>query len=214
MPGGRRPRTTWMVVAAGAVVAAGVVLAVALVDGSSEPPRTGPEAPIPTPTPAYYLIVDLRRVDEVAVTGRVREREVQEAALGVRETMSGLYGAGFVNTAEWQGGRFPSLYGYFSGTARPQVREDLEDLSLGRTATRLAAVRPDRARVNVRVMVGPTGHPVAAVAGMEFRATGLGSTDGTGAELPIHHRGRYVLRRDGGRWLVVAYDVGGRVGER
>jgi hypothetical protein len=134
--------------AAGAVVVAGVVLVVALIDRSPQRSPAGPEAPTPAPTPAYYLIVDLRRVDEVAVTDRVREREVQEAALGVRETMAGVYGAGFVNPTEWRGGRFPSLFGYFAGSARPRVRQDLEDLSLGRTVSRLALVRPDRARVN------------------------------------------------------------------
>jgi hypothetical protein len=155
--------------------------------------------------------VDLRRVDEVAVTNRVKEREVRAVAQSVRETMAGVYGAGFVYPDQWQGGRFPSLFQYFVGQARPQARRDLQDLSLGRAANRLEAVRPERARVNVRVMVGPTGHPLAAVAGMEFRATGLGAD---GLELPIRHLGRYVLRRVGGGWRIVAYDVRGRLGSR
>jgi hypothetical protein len=213
MPGpeGRSRRLPWAV--AGAVIVLGlVVLALALArNGGPQPRPAMPGTPSPAPAPVYYLVVDLRRVDEVAVAGRVREREVRDVAMAVRETMAGLYGAGFVNSAEWQGGRFPTLFGYFSGPARAQARRDLEDLSLGRTTASLAAVRPERARVNVRVMVGPTGHPVAAIAGMEFRASGL---DPAGGELPIRHRGRYVLRRDGGRWLIVAYDVGGRLGGR
>jgi hypothetical protein len=210
-PGRARRWIPWAV-AAGA--AAAVVVAGALwlaVDREAVPPPAAPSppTPAPSPTPPYYLIVDLRRVDEVAVTNRVREREVRAVAQTVRETLAGMYGAGFVYADQWQGGRFPSLFGYFAGQARPQVRRDLPDLSLGRAAAHLEAVRPERARVNVRVLVGPTGHPLAAVAGMEFRATGLGAA---GGELPIRHRGRYVLRRVGGGWRIVAYDVQGRLG--
>jgi hypothetical protein len=211
---GRAPTRVPWVVAAGAAAAVAVAGALWLAgDRRVEPRPTAPAPPSPAPSPAprYFLIVDLRRVDEVAVTDRVKEREVRAVAQSVRETMAGVYGAGFVYPDQWQGGRFPTLFQYFAGQARPQARRDLQDLSLGRTANRLGAVRPERARVNVRVMVGPTGHPLAAVAGMEFRATGLGAD---GLELPIRHLGRYMLRRVGGGWRIVAYDVRGRLGSR
>jgi hypothetical protein len=196
-----------------AAVVVGITVAGVLVlggDGSPEPEASPSPPPAPAPAPLYHLVVDLRRVDEVAVTQRVKEREVGAVAQSVRETMAGMYGAGFVNIDQWQGGRFPELFGYFAGPARSQARRDLQDLSLGRAVSRFAAVRPERARVNVRVMVGPTGHPLAAIAGMDFRAAGLGPAD---TEVPIHHQGRYVLRRVGGRWLIVAYDVRGRLGD-
>jgi hypothetical protein len=207
----QRPRSRWGPWVAVAILAVGIAVGGILVLGGDRSPEPAPSPPpTPAPAPLYYLVVDLRRVDEVAVTRRVDEREVRTAAQAVRETMAGVYGAGFVNIDQWQEGRFPELFGYFAGPARSRAHRDLQDLSLGRAVPRFAAVRPERARVNVRVMVGPTGHPLAAIAGMNFRAAGLGVA---GTEVPIRHQGRYVLRRVGGRWLIVAYDVRGRLGD-
>lgn len=206
-----RPRwAPWAVVigaAAMVITALGVAAGLAPMGDPVEP--VAPPHPSPAETP-YYLVVDLRRVDEFPLGGRVIDREVRGVADSVRETMSGLYAAGFVYRDLWRGGRFPRLFGYFTGEARDQAHRDVEDLSLGRAARRLSVVRPQRARVNVRVLVGPTGHPAAAIALMTFSATGL---DGEAGEVPIRHKGRYVLRRVDGDWLIAAYDVRGRVGE-
>jgi hypothetical protein len=203
---------TWGVAVSAAAL---IITAFGVAAALAPSPRGDPEGPAaaPLPTPAgtpYYLVVDLRRVDPFPLGRRVIDREVRSVAESVRETMAGLYSAGFVYRDLWREGRFPSLFGYFTGEARDEARRDLEDLSLGRAARRLSAVRPDRARVNARVLVGPTGHPTAAIALMTFSATGL---DGAIGEVPIRHKGRYVLRRVGGDWLIAAYDVRGRVGE-
>jgi hypothetical protein len=50
--------------------------------------------------------------------------------------------------------------------------------------------------------------PVAALADMRFRAIGAGD----GFEVPIRHEGDYLMRRLDGRWLIVGYEVRGRVG--
>ena len=200
------------------VWAVGVTVAMLLVGvaiwwavaGDDDPQRVSPPVPAPSPTgPRYFLLVDLRRVDAIPVEGRVRPSQVRAVAEDVRETMTGVYATGFVDTAQWHDGRFPALFEHFVQGAQRQARRDLEDLSLGSTARRLDVVRPDRARLGVRVLVGSEGRALSAVATMEFLATGFAGRD---REVPIRQQGRYVLRPVGGRWLIVAYDVRGRLG--
>jgi hypothetical protein len=175
-----------------------------------DPQRGSRSVPAPSPTgPRYFLLVDLRRVDGIPVEGRVPPQQVRAVAEDVRETMTGVYSTGFVDTAQWHDGRFPALFDYFATGAQQEARRDLEDLTLGSTSRRLEVVRPDRARLGVRVLVGSGGRAVSAVAIMQFLATGFAGDE---REFPIHQQGRYVLRPVGGRWLIVAYDVRGRLG--
>jgi hypothetical protein len=69
-------------------------------------------------------------------------------------------------------------------------------------------VTPTDARIVIRFLPDEGKGPVAALADMRFRAIGFGD----GFEVPIRHEGDYLLRRFDGRWLVVGYDVTGRVG--
>jgi hypothetical protein len=179
------------------------------VAGDDDPPRVSRPVPAPSPTgPRYFLVVDLRRVEAIPVEGRVPRHQVRAVAERVRETMTGVYSTGFVDPALWQGGRFPTLAGYFAGNARPDVNRDLAHLTLGPAARRLEVVRPERARLGVRVLVGTEGRPLSAIALMEFAATGFADQD----EVPIRQRGRFVLRPIDGRWLIAAYDVRGHLG--
>jgi hypothetical protein len=203
------PRTRWSLLAVGILIvllaAGGVWLAV-----SRKPPSVAAPAPPPAiQAPAYPFEVHLGRVRAVPVDGAVRRRRLAAPAQAVRQTMTELYSAAFVDPALWQGGRFPSVFGYFAGQARRQVHRDLEDLTLGPVAADVTTVRPVRARVVVRFLVDAHRRPVAAVAGMEFAGVALTAE---GGEVPVHHGGEYVLRRTGGRWLIEAYDVRGRLG--
>jgi hypothetical protein len=205
------PRTrTWLLggLAAVALGAGGAALWLAPDPAPPKEPVTGP-SPAPTPTPTYPLVLEVGRVEEIAVGDRVDRRDVRAAAGSVRDTLTSLYTTAFVDPSRWVRGRFPYLGESFAGEARVESRRDIEDLTLGPTARRLEAVRPRRARVTMRILVGAEGRPISTIALMKFRATGLGATIG---ETSIRHRGRYVLRPVHGRWLVVAYDVRGRLG--
>jgi hypothetical protein len=205
--GRRVPRAIWVTAAVVALLTAGAVWWG--VAGSGGRPAAAPPAPSPSPEgPRYFLLVDLRRVDAVPIEGQVRRHEVRAVAEDVRATMTGVYSTGFVDPALWQGGRFPALFDYFAGYAREEVRGDLSDLTLGPAARRLEVVRPERARLGVRVLVGTEGRALSAIASMEFAATGLAGQE----EVPIRQRGRFVLRPIDGRWLIAAYDVQGRLG--
>lgn len=203
------PKTRWSLLAAAFLVlliaAGGVLVAV-----SRKPPAGTAPPTEETPSVSIYpLQVRLGRVRGVAVDGSVPRRRLAAPAQAVRQTMTDLYSAAFVDPALWAGGRFPSVFGFFAGDARQRAHRDLENLTLGPAAADLAAVRPERASLGVRFLVDAHRHPVAAVVGMRFVGAAI-TPDG--GEVPLRHGGQYVLRRTGGRWLVVAYDVRGRLG--
>jgi hypothetical protein len=206
---GRR-RKLAILVPAGAVVllaaAAGLWLALSGTDQAEGPGSAEPGASPAAPT--YGLAVDLGRVGGYPVAGDIPDRRLQKEGQAVRDTMTGLYTAGFVDPALWEEGRFPTVPDFFAGQARRQVPEDLQDLTLGRAAASLSAVRPEHARVLVRFLLDAHRRPVAATADMEFEGTALAE----GIEVPVRHEGRYVLRPTGDRWLIVAYEVQGRLG--
>jgi hypothetical protein len=209
MPQGPSRRTRLILGLATTVVAIATLVAGWLVlsgDGSRPAGRddTHPSPAVPT----SVLVVDVGRVGGYPVAGDIPDRRLQDEAQAVRDTMTGLYTAAFVDPALWAGGRFPTVKDFFGGQAREQARSDIPDLTLGKAAGTLEKVRPEHARVLVRFLLDANRRPVAATAEMEFRGTGFAA----GIEVPISHRGRYILRPEGGRWLVVAYEVRGRVG--
>jgi LCP family protein required for cell wall assembly len=69
------------------------------------------------------------------------------------------------------------------------------------------AVRPERARVDVRFLTDAAKRPAAAFATASFEGTAIAGP----AELRVRHEGEYTLRKVDARWRVVAYDVRGRV---
>jgi len=161
----------------------------------------------PTPTPSFELTVELGRVSGRGPDGRVRAGRLAGPAQAVLGTMTELYSAGFVDPGRWAEGRFPGLLRLFAREARRQARTDLGELTLGRAAARLDGVRPRRAKLDVRFLTDAARRPIVAFAEMDFAGTGLAED----AELPVRHRGRYVLRPEAGRWRIAAYDVRGRV---
>lgn len=173
-------------------------------------PAPAPLPPSPSPSPpTYALDVTLRRVKAIPVSGTVKPRKLRAPAEAVRLTFADLYATAFVDPSRWEGGAFPGIFDHFAPSARDEARRHLEDLTLGRAAEHVSAVRPEWARLDVRFLLGPARVPVAAQASMRFAATAF-AVDGT--EVPVRHQGEYVLQRLEGRWLVVSYRVDGGFG--
>ncbi|HEX5949351.1 MAG TPA: hypothetical protein VFZ45_07295 [Actinomycetota bacterium] len=180
---------------------------------SSGEPAAGPSAgpsssPSPVP-PAFSVEVTLRRVKAIPVRGSVKARKLRAPAEEVRQTFTDLYAAAFVDPARWDGGAFPGIFGHFAPAARAEARQHLDELTLGRANEYVSAVRPEWARLDVRFLLGPARVPVAAQASMRFAATAFNDD---GVEVPIRHRGDYMLERLEGRWLVTSYRVNGGFG--
>lgn len=169
---------------------------------TATPSGSGPSA-VSRP---YRLTLDLRRVQGKRVSGdRVRTKRLRPAAEAVRRVMTELYSTGFVDPDRWQGGRFPTIEDLFVLRTRPRARRDLAELTLGRLARRLDAVRPRTSTLGVRFLVGR--RPLVAVALVKFRGTALAQ----GVALPVRSEGTYTLSRDDGRWRIASYRVRSRL---
>jgi hypothetical protein len=214
MPEGGRGLGPRVVIAVLVVAAVGVTVLVTLRRGTgddeaappspSPSPSTAPSPPAPVP-----LVVKVRRVERIGLSDKERRGDVRAAVRGVRDTVGALYRTGFVDPSLWSAGTFPGLVDSFAPRATAGARRDLGDLTLGNTSRLLGSVSPRRARIDVGVLLGDRGRPISATAAMDFRAVGTGPAVG---RVPIRHEGRYVLRPSGERWLIVAYDVRGRLG--
>jgi LCP family protein required for cell wall assembly len=186
---------------------AGIVGAIALVPGGGEPPMPEP-TPTFSPTPSFPFAVTLGRVQGRGPDGIAHRRELRGPADALRATFTELYATAFVDPDRWRDGRFPGLEAFFARDARSAARDDLEELTLGRTARRLDAVRTKRARLDLRFVTDTGGHPITAFAEMSFAGTGVAEAD---VRLPISQFGRYVLRRTDGAWRIDAFDVRARI---
>jgi hypothetical protein len=181
--------------------------ALALASCTAEAPDTQPQPPVSGPVSVPPLGIRMAKVNAVALKGRLPRGAFMDSAEQIRQTMSLMYTSGFVDPAQWQAG-FPAVLDAFAPDSRKRARDDLNQLTLGGSARSLTSMLPLSARIVIRFLPNEERNPVAAIADMRFR--GMGS--GTGFEVPVRHEGEYLMRRLDGRWLVVGYEVRGRVG--
>ncbi|HWC32554.1 MAG TPA: hypothetical protein VG709_05440 [Actinomycetota bacterium] len=147
-------------------------------------------------------------VGAAGVTGGAHRAALGPAVDAIRQTLDALYVGGFIDPGRWANGEFPALADAFAGDATARAREDVADLTLGPAAEEVSSVNPIGGRLDVRFLLGDEGNPFAAWATTVFRARGVAEG---GDGLAIEHRGRYLLRPVEDRWLIVGYDVTGRL---
>jgi hypothetical protein len=189
------------------IVALGVI-ALSFVLSACTAEEPAPPADTSGPTSVPPLGVRLAKVDAAALKGRLPKGPFEGPAQEITETLSLMYTSGFVDPAQWQAG-FPGVLDAFAPAARKQARENLNQLTLGGAARSLTSMLPIHARVVVRFLPDQKRTPVAAVADMRFK----GMASGDGIEVPVRHEGDYLMRKLDGKWLIVGYEVRGRVGE-
>ena len=182
------------------------------VDPAPRPRSTDTSGPAPTSVPsptttASELRLELRRASGRAVGRPLRPGRVAGPAEGVRAALEDLLDLAFVDPERWGDGTFPGLGAHFAGAAREEAVRDLRRLTVGPASETIQEVRPSSASVVVKILADRAGHPVAAFATVDLAATAFADE----ARGRIRHHGRYVLRRSGGRWRIVSYDVRGRV---
>lgn len=157
-------------------------------------------------TPAFRF--DLRKVTSVTLDGEPSEEALEGVAQELQSTLDAMYSAGFLDPDQWEGGEFPGVLEAFAERAADGARKDLPDLSLGPAAMELDSVTPGRTRLDVQFLLTREEQPFAAVASTRFRAEGVLSDGGT---LTVFHEGRYLMQRIDGLWLIVSYDVDGKL---
>jgi polyisoprenyl-teichoic acid--peptidoglycan teichoic acid transferase len=186
----------------GALVAAAMLLS-ACTAGSggtvTQPPA--PAQPVPP------LEVRLAKVAAVALKGRPSKEPLLAPAEQIRQTMTAMYSAGFLDPGQWASG-YPTVLDAFAQNIRGEAQSDLNRLTLGPSTRDLHSVQPVDAQIVVRFLRNDHGNPVAAIADMQFQGIGYGE----GIEVPIRHGGEYEMRPVNGTWLVTGYEVRGHVG--
>ncbi|MGH2711808.1 MAG: hypothetical protein ACRDH9_11480 [Actinomycetota bacterium] len=188
---------------------AAAVLAIALLVAActaNEPEPTAPPG-VSGPQTVPPLGIRLAKVNAVALKGRLPRGPYMASAEQIRTTISLMYTAGFVDPAQWQAG-YPGVLDAFAPQTRNRARDDLNQLTLGGSAKSLTSMLPHSARIVIRFLPNDERNPIAAIADMRFN----GVASGNGFEVPVRHEGEYLMRRLDGRWLIVGYDVHGRVG--
>jgi LCP family protein required for cell wall assembly len=184
-----------------AVAVVGLVAA-SCTGGGEGPPEAGSartEAGVPA-TP--QLRMRLVRATGKTQEGTLRPADIAEPAEAVRRGLEDLYETAFLAPSF----DLPALLSHFSGDARRAAERDLGNLTIGPVRGELDEVVPRRATVRLTFLGDAGGHPIAAFADTEFRASAVSGS----AHAPVTNHGDYVLRRSNGAWRIVSYDVRGR----
>lgn len=133
------------------------------------------------------------------------QRAAEQAARGVRSTLTSVYLEAFLDPASWREDAYDGAYASFSTRAAVRARQDADVLTLGSGAgDRYETVLPVTGKLRVRVLMDRQGKPASAVALVRFTADATG-TDGVVTE--IVSSGQYFLEPVGGGWAVVGYVV-------
>src|SRR5688500_5069728 len=117
-----------------------LAIALALITVSCTPPEAPPPPQTEQPVPPA-LLIRMATVAPVVLEGRPPRGALMPPAEEVRETLTEMYTAGFLDPAQWHDG-FPAVLDAFARETRGQARKDLRDLTLGGAARSLESVAP------------------------------------------------------------------------
>ena len=183
------------------------VVVVALVAASCTGGDEGPPDAGPAPTEAGVPVTPQLKMRLVRASGKtedgiLRPADVAEPAEAIRRDLEELYETAFLAPSLDR----PALLSHFSGDARREAERNLARLTIGPVRGELDEVVPRRATVSLTFLGDASGHPLAAFADTEFRASAVSGD----VHEPVTNHGDYVLRRSNGAWRIVSYDVRGR----
>ena len=182
-------------VVAMAGVAAGVILSR---DGPSGILKPGPTSS-PTRQPFAF---PAPRVIPVAVQHSRGTRAANQTATAIRDTLSGFYSQAFVDSEVWSGDVPDGAWEAFAPRARARARADAASLTVRAVGAPIQDLELTSASLTVRVLLDPSGHPVAADADAVFRAT---AKLRGGQSIEVANEASYVFRRASNRWLITGY---------
>jgi LCP family protein required for cell wall assembly len=178
------------------------LMAASCTGGDERPPDAGApptEAGVPA-TP--QLRMRLVRATGKTENGTLRPADIAQPAEAIRRDLEELYETAFLAPSLDRA----ALLSHFSGEARREAERNLARLTIGPVRDELDEVIPRRAIVSLTFLGDTSGHPLAAFADTEFRASAVSGD----VHEPVTNHGDYVLRRSNGAWRIVSYDVRGR----
>jgi hypothetical protein len=176
-----------------AVLAAAALLVSACTSGSEQADR-------PTATTAARpLQVELATTARVPEGGDARQA-ARRAAPELERFLERYLSAAFVGAAGGKAG-WSGLLKLFDAPVKASARKQLDALSLGAAASKVTAVRPQRARARAVVLYDER-RPAAATVRLAFDGT-ADTAKGSG---PVHLRSTLQLLSTRSGWQIAAFD--------
>jgi hypothetical protein len=201
--GERTPRLRWRI-GVSLILLAGAALATALFASEEAAPPPGPVSPSgPAALPLVAFKFALIEVNVVrTVEDRGRASAARGAVEGVRTTLSQFYATAFLDPATWKGGTPDALWSMFGSDIRATARTSAASFTLGRAAGQVGTLSSSSSSIGVTIFFDPSGHVHAASATVVFGASGELVS---GSPLSVTSTGMFLLKLQGGRWLIVGY---------
>jgi ketosteroid isomerase-like protein len=190
------------------VVAVLTLSAAASCDAVTPPdqvPSTAPSPPDEAAAPAFRFVVGARRIEATDPTrvGRRDRRRAQEILRAVRDRITDLYVAAFLDPERWETGDYDVVFALFAGGARAAARERAAALTAGPdAAARFTTIRRAGGRIVLRALVDRSGAATLVSSAVRFRARVEGDEPAL-----LRSQATYLLRRTDGGWRIVAFEV-------
>lgn len=162
-----------------------------------------------------FLFADVKIEAVTTAPGADQKKATKTAApiaTLVTNQLNTLYGGGFLNTANWQQGKYDSALVVFDDGALNEAQQQLDVLTAGTAAgSTYSSITfaadgstPNHAQLKVQVLLDKTNKPVSAVGIVKFSATAAGKD---GSTVILDSQGQFIFRDIGGTWKIVSFNV-------
>lgn len=186
-----------------AVLTVALVFAVSRLDRSTASPNPRPSPSHTLPGARIPFEFSLSGVTTTSYTGRLSSSKARRAAAEqIRVALSRFYDSTYFDPAEWKAGPSDAAWSMFASNVATRARAaDVRSLALGQVSG-LTSLEATHVRLNVRLLLDPSLHPLSAVATVSLDATG--TLEG-GDLLRVSNHASFLFRRVKSEWTVVAY---------
>lgn len=193
----RRRTLRWVLVGAGVLVVAAVVIALVAMGGGS--PGNSPAGAPPPSRAAFTFPLD--KVSSVRVAAHGPTTSAQDVAAAVQSRLSDMYGTAFLDPRSWAGATPATLWQTFAPATRARAQGDAAAFTL-KGIGKVQDLKVTTSSLDVEVLYDPSGRPSAAIATVEFEASGQ---TGGGAPVNVVSTAHLLLRPASGQWFISGY---------
>jgi hypothetical protein len=160
----------------------------------------------PAPPPRAQFVFPAQRTVAVPVELGGPSEAASRAADLVAATLSELYDGGFMDPEGWDRTVPSRVWDAFAPGVRSRAMEDAPSFTVAALPGNVEAMEVTTSSLTIRILLGPTGSALAAVAGLTLQAEGALES---GEAVAVSSHATLLLRPIEGRWRIVAYPATG-----